>query len=155
MHAIGTWWTILAHDDRPEPVDVTVWRNRLRAGGAGARAEVPSIDVFVTAYGEGPELVRTTMRAARDMELPHKVFVLDDLPLSEVASQGYCFQVDLAWRAWKAGYDLVEVPITFVERERGASKMNRAIVFEALWRVTWWGLRARRPRAAAPVRTGG
>src|SRR5690348_635360 len=46
VHAIGTWWTILAHDDHPEPVDVTVWRNRLRAG-----AEVPGIDVFITAYG--------------------------------------------------------------------------------------------------------
>jgi cellulose synthase (UDP-forming) len=73
FHAIGTWWTILAHDDRPEPVDVTVWRNRLRAG-----AESPTIDVFITAYGEAPELVRTTMRAARDMELPHRTWVLDD-----------------------------------------------------------------------------
>jgi dolichol-phosphate mannosyltransferase len=66
--------------------------------------------------------------------------VLDDLPLDEVASHGYCFQVDLAWRTWLAGYRVVEVPITFVERERGESKMSRAIVFEALWRVTWWGL---------------
>src|SRR2546429_3890530 len=49
LHAIGTWWTILAHDDRSEPVDVTVWRNRLRAG-----AQAPSIDVFITAYGEAP-----------------------------------------------------------------------------------------------------
>ena len=70
--------------------------------------------------------------------------VLDALPLGEVASQGYCFQVDLAWRSWRAGHRVVEVPITFVERERGASKMSRAIVFEALWRVTWWGLSSRR-----------
>jgi GT2 family glycosyltransferase len=70
-----------------------------------------------------------------------------------VASHGYCFQVDLAWRATEAGYRVVEVPITFVERVRGESKMSRAIVLEALWRVTWWGLRARRfsPR---PARTG-
>jgi cellulose synthase (UDP-forming) len=73
IHAIGTWWTILAHDNRDEPVDVTVWRNRLRAG-----AEVPSIDVLITAYGEAPELVRTTLRAARDMTLPHQTWVLDD-----------------------------------------------------------------------------
>src|SRR4051812_14010089 len=73
IHAIGTWWTILAHDNRDEPVDVTVWRNRLRSG-----AEVPSIDVFITAYGEAPELVGTTLRAARDMTLPHQVWVLDD-----------------------------------------------------------------------------
>ena len=72
--------------------------------------------------------------------------VLDRLPLAEVASQGYCFQVDLAWQAWRAGHTVVEVPITFVERERGESKMSRAIVVEALWRVTWWGLRSRRSR---------
>ena len=73
FHAIGTWWTILAHDDRSEPVDVTVWRNRLRAG-----AEVPTIDVFITACGELPDLVLATMRAARDMSLPHRTWVLDD-----------------------------------------------------------------------------
>ena len=70
--------------------------------------------------------------------------VLDALPLDDVASHGYCFQVDLAWRATEAGYRVVEVPITFVERVRGESKMSRAIVLEALWRVTWWGLSARR-----------
>ena len=79
--------------------------------------------------------------------------VLDELPLAEVASQGYCFQVDLAWRTWKAGYDVVEVPITFVERERGVSKMSRDIVLEALWRVSWWGLRRSRGRRAVRVRT--
>jgi len=71
--------------------------------------------------------------------------VLDALPLAEVASHGYCFQVDLAWRAWRGGWRVVEEPITFVERQRGESKMSRAIVLEALWRVTWWGLRSRRP----------
>ena len=74
--------------------------------------------------------------------------VLDAMPLDEVASHGYCFQVDLAWRAWRAGYRLVEVPITFVERARGQSKMSRAIVLEALWRVTWWGLSNRSARPA-------
>ena len=43
--------------------------------------------------------------------------------------------------------EVVEVPITFVEREHGESKMSRAIVLEALWRVTWWGLRSRRSRS--------
>jgi dolichol-phosphate mannosyltransferase len=57
-----------------------------------------------------------------------------------VASQGYCFQVDLARRAVKAGFHVVEVPITFVERELGDSKMSRNIVVEALWRVTAWGV---------------
>ncbi|MET0419708.1 MAG: glycosyltransferase family 2 protein [Actinoplanes sp.] len=73
IHAIGTWWTILAHDNRGESADVTVARHGLRAGGA-----MPSIDVLITAYGEEPGLVRTTLRAARDMTLPHKTWVLDD-----------------------------------------------------------------------------
>jgi glycosyltransferase involved in cell wall biosynthesis len=75
--------------------------------------------------------------------------VLDDLPLDTVASQGYCFQVDLAWQTWRRGFHIVEVPITFIERERGDSKMSRAIVAEALWRVTWWAVRSRRGRPAA------
>jgi hypothetical protein len=62
--------------------------------------------------------------------------------------------VDLAWQTWKAGWTVVEVPITFVERERGQSKMSRSIVFEALWRVSWWGLRSRRSRSPALVRGG-
>lgn len=65
---------------------------------------------------------------------------LQGLGLTEVASQGYCFQVDLARRAVAAGYHVVEVPITFVERELGDSKMSRDIVVEALWRVTAWGV---------------
>ena len=77
--------------------------------------------------------------------------VLDSLPLGEVASQGYCFQVDLAWQSWKAGWEVVEVPITFVERERGESKMNRSIVLEAVWRVAWWGLRSGRSRGVRPT----
>ncbi len=78
--------------------------------------------------------------------------VLDALPLDEVASQGYCFQVDLVWQAWRLGFHVVEVPITFVERVTGESKMSNAIVAEALWRVTWWGVRSgrARPRGAHP-----
>ncbi|MCT9106771.1 polyprenol monophosphomannose synthase [Streptomyces mirabilis] len=65
---------------------------------------------------------------------------LEGLGLGEVASQGYCFQVDLARRAVKSGFHVVEVPITFVERELGDSKMSRDILVEALWRVTTWGV---------------
>ncbi|MFD4718083.1 polyprenol monophosphomannose synthase [Streptomyces sp. NPDC058423] len=68
---------------------------------------------------------------------------LEGLGLDGVASQGYCFQVDLARRAVEAGFHVVEVPITFVERELGDSKMSRDIVVEALWRVTAWGVGAR------------
>ena len=65
---------------------------------------------------------------------------LRKLDLHEVASQGYCFQIDLAWRAVQRGLRVREVPITFVERTAGASKMSRKIVVEALWRVTAWGV---------------
>jgi glycosyltransferase involved in cell wall biosynthesis len=70
--------------------------------------------------------------------------VLEALPLTEVASQGYCFQVDLVWQAWRSGFEVAEVPITFVERAMGESKMSRSIVLEAFWRVAWWGLRSGR-----------
>jgi len=65
--------------------------------------------------------------------------VLQTIELSTVASQGYCFQVDLAWRAVQAGFRVTEVPITFAEREIGESKMSGTIVREALVRVTEWG----------------
>jgi dolichol-phosphate mannosyltransferase len=73
----------------------------------------------------------------------YRAKVLRAFDLTTVRSQGYCFQVDLAWRSWRRGYRVVEVPITFVERVLGTSKMSRKIVFEALWRVTLWGLRDR------------
>lgn len=69
--------------------------------------------------------------------------ILKQLPLDEVASAGYCFQIDMAWRVERAGGRTVEVPITFVEREHGRSKMSRSIVAEALVNVTVWGIRER------------
>jgi dolichol-phosphate mannosyltransferase len=72
-----------------------------------------------------------------------RMTALDRLDLSTVASQGYCFQVDLAWRAVERGLRVVEVPITFVERVRGNSKMSGSIVRESLVRVTQWGVRHR------------
>ena len=62
------------------------------------------------------------------------------LDLHTVASQGYCFQVDLAWRTVQRGMTVKEVPINFVERSVGDSKMSKAIVAEALLRVTQWGV---------------
>ena len=65
---------------------------------------------------------------------------LEALTLEDVNSTGYCFQVDLAWRAVRRGFMVTEVPIGFVERELGTSKMSGSIVREALWRVTIWGI---------------
>lgn len=73
----------------------------------------------------------------------YRARVLGKVKLHTVASQGYCFQVDLALRAFEAGFVVTEVPITFTERTNGQSKMSRSIVREALVRVTKWGLRRR------------
>ena len=84
----------------------------------------------------------------------YRASALRAIALDEVASQGYCFQIDLTLRTLRAGLTAVEIPITFVERARGTSKMSNAIVSEALWRVTRWGLAGLpdrlRGRAVAP-----
>jgi dolichol-phosphate mannosyltransferase len=79
---------------------------------------------------------------------------LEKLDLHDIASQGYCFQVDLAQRAIRRGLRVEEVPITFVEREFGTSKMSRAIVAEALWRLTIWGAEHRGRQVRALLRPG-
>jgi dolichol-phosphate mannosyltransferase len=73
----------------------------------------------------------------------YRASALRALDLHKVASQGYCFQVDLAWRAIRAGLSVVEVPITFVERTVGDSKMSQDIVNESLRSITMWGARYR------------
>src|SRR5215212_3210141 len=75
-----------------------------------------------------------------------------ELGLDNVASAGYCFQVDLAWRALKAGFRVVEVPITFIEREYGDSKMSQKIVIEALALTTMWGIGHRAKQLRSLVR---
>lgn len=75
--------------------------------------------------------------------------VLEKLALDEVASRGYCFQIDLAWRSVRAGYRVAEVPITFTEREVGESKMSGSIVREAVVQVGRWGLRRRAEQVKA------
>jgi dolichol-phosphate mannosyltransferase len=76
----------------------------------------------------------------RDLTGGFKCFrreVLEAIDLDEVRSRGYAFQVEMTYRAVEAGFHVVEVPITFRERRVGASKMSRAIVAEAVWRVPW------------------
>jgi dolichol-phosphate mannosyltransferase len=79
----------------------------------------------------------------RDVTGGYRAFrasALREIDRADVVSQGYCFQIDLAWRAVRRGLTVTEVPITFVERERGQSKMSGSIVREALLRVTAWGI---------------
>ena len=76
----------------------------------------------------------------------YRAATLRAIGLDQVESQGYCFQIDLTLRTARHGLVIREVPITFTERARGASKMSRAVVAEALWRVAQWGVTGRRGR---------
>ena len=95
----------------------------------------------------GNSYARIMLRSKiRDLTAGFRVFRAEPLRqvrLEQIAAQGYSFQVEMAWRFEKAGLRVVEVPITFVERVNGASKMSSAIVREALWLITRWGLLGR------------
>lgn len=73
--------------------------------------------------------------------------VLEKIDLSAVDSKGYGFQVDLTWRSINNGFTVVEVPITFAEREHGESKMDGSTIREAIVKVAQWGIRGRMNRA--------
>ena len=69
--------------------------------------------------------------------------VLQAIDFDKVVSNGYAFQIEMTFRAWKKGYRIVEVPIVFVDRTEGQSKMSKAIVREAIWivwRLRWWSI---------------
>jgi dolichol-phosphate mannosyltransferase len=63
--------------------------------------------------------------------------VLEAIPLDRVRSNGYAFQIEMSYRAWRKGFRLREVPIIFTDRVEGHSKMSRRIMWEAIWMV-WW-----------------
>lgn len=67
--------------------------------------------------------------------------VLENINLENVKSNGYSFQIEMSYKAWKKGFNLKEIPITFVDRRKGLSKMNKKIVYEAIFMV--WKLRLR------------
>ena len=72
--------------------------------------------------------------------------VLEAIDLDRVVSNGYAFQIEMSFRAWKKGFRIVEIPIVFVDRTEGQSKMSKAIVREAIWivwRLRWWGMTGR------------
>jgi dolichol-phosphate mannosyltransferase len=80
----------------------------------------------------------------------YRAATLRAVGLDRVESQGYCFQIDLTLRTAQRGLVIREVPITFTERARGASKMSKAVFAEALWRVAQWGVARRIGRRARP-----
>ena len=70
--------------------------------------------------------------------------VLEAIDLDDVRSNGYAFQIEMSFRAWKRGFRIVEIPIVFVDRTEGTSKMSKSIVREAIWmvwRLRWWAIR--------------
>lgn len=68
--------------------------------------------------------------------------VLEAIPLDRVQSNGYAFQIEMSFRAWKKGFRLVEIPIVFIDRVQGHSKMSRKIIREAIWMVWWLRLKS-------------
>ncbi|MEU4428898.1 polyprenol monophosphomannose synthase [Actinoplanes sp. NPDC024001] len=74
----------------------------------------------------------------------YRIGVLDEIDVATIASTGYSFQVEMAWRSYRQGFRMIEVPITFTEREHGVSKMSGNIFKEQLLRVTLWGAQARK-----------
>lgn len=91
--------------------------------------------------------------------------VLEAIRVGELRSDGYAFQLEVAWRAWRGGFSVTEVPIAFVERRAGASKLSRAVVAEAVWRTAVWAAQegrrqpdihpaSVRARAAGAARSG-
>ncbi|MDC5695637.1 polyprenol monophosphomannose synthase [Intrasporangium calvum] len=84
----------------------------------------------------------------------YRASALRAMDMAGVESQGYCFQIDLTLRAIRAGLKVVEVPITFVEREVGVSKMGKDIVREALTSVTRWGIEHRMGQVRSVLRRG-
>jgi len=72
--------------------------------------------------------------------------VLESIDLNSVKSNGYAFQIEMSFRVWKRGFRLFEIPIIFVDRTEGVSKMSKKIVREAIWmvwRLRWWSITGR------------
>jgi dolichol-phosphate mannosyltransferase len=83
----------------------------------------------------------------------YKAGTLREIDLNGIQSAGYCFQIDMTLRVLQAGLTITEVPITFIERERGTSKMSRTVILESFVRVARWGIGARlHGHSAASVR---
>ncbi len=137
-----------SHDpaDIPAMLELAVTRADLVIGSrwvrGGSVRNWPWIRQAISRAGNA--YARTVLRSAiHDITAGFRVYrveALRTLALESVSSQGYCFQVELAWQLERAGKRVVEHPIVFVERAAGRSKMHVGIIIEALVRVTGWGI---------------
>ncbi|QXD17160.1 polyprenol monophosphomannose synthase [Rhodocaloribacter litoris] len=99
---------------------------------------------LILSYAAGVYTRLITRLPVHDVTAGFKCFhrrVLEAIDLDRVKSNGYSFQIEMTYRAWRKGFRILEVPIIFTERTEGHSKMSRAIVREAAWKV--WELRLR------------
>lgn len=82
----------------------------------------------------------------RDVTGGYRVYsrkLIEKMEIEKISSEGYCFQIEMLFRAYRTKMKITESPITFVERREGESKMSKAIVFEAVKKVSRWGIRYR------------
>jgi dolichol-phosphate mannosyltransferase len=68
--------------------------------------------------------------------------VLESIDLDAIISDGYCFQIEMTFRSWRKGFRIAEIPIVFIDRHSGTSKMSKHIIWEAIWKVWWFRLKA-------------
>jgi apolipoprotein N-acyltransferase len=130
--------------------DVVIGSRYVRGGGVTnwSRARL-SISRAGNAYAR--TMLRVPVHDATSGYRAYRRPVLQALVGEGIRSEGYAFQIELVYRAWRRGFTVGEVPITFRERQHGQSKFSRAIVVEALMKVTRWGLRDRLGRRRSPV----
>ncbi|GAA1955872.1 polyprenol monophosphomannose synthase [Agromyces allii] len=142
-------------DDAGRPVDVVIGSRWIEGGTI---ENWPRHRELLSRWGSA--YARTMLRlSTRDATAGYRVFraqALRAIHLEDVHTRGYGFQVDMLWHARQAGLVVVEVPITFVERVHGRSKMSPMIVVEAMLKVTAWGIaglfRRSKPAGAEAVR---
>ncbi|CAN5622677.1 polyprenol monophosphomannose synthase [soil metagenome] len=122
-----------------EEVDVVVGSRYV--GGRANVVNWPITRLFISVFGSwyARTITRLPLSDATGGFNMFRREVLEVIPLDRIESNGYSFQIELKYRAWKKGFTLREIPIVFTERAEGESKMSRAIVREAIWKV--WKLR--------------
>lgn len=156
-HALARDFTYICEMDADlshDPADLPRLIEPVREGAAdlaigsryvdGVRVINWPLQRLVLSYAAGVYTRAITRMPIRDVTAGFKCFhrrVLEALPLDRVNSDGYAFQVEMHYRTWRAGFDIAEIPIIFTERTEGQSKMSKAIVREAAWKV--WELRIR------------
>jgi len=139
----------LSHDpdDLPRLIETVADGADLAIGSryvGGVRVINWPLPRLVLSYAAGIYTRAITRMPIRDVTAGFKCFhreVLETLPLDRVNSDGYAFQVEMHYRTWRAGFEIQEIPVIFTERTEGQSKMSRAIVREAAFKV--WELRLR------------